>query len=263
MFIRRSSILFLLIPLFFTAGAQQWEVGLNAGGAGYMGDLNLNNPLKISGINAGISVKRNIDSYFGIIFQYEHGRIKGNDASSGNAQFRDRNLSFKTSLNELSLGLEFNFLEYMSGVGRRRFSPYLFAGGGILFFQPTADYNGDTYDLSSFRTEGQTEPYKRISITIPYGFGIRYNLNENFNLFSRIGYRTAFTDYIDDVSGVYADPVAAGLSPIGTILSDRSGENTGSYLGKAGTQRGDFRKRDTYMFVGIGISYTFVSSKCY
>jgi hypothetical protein len=47
------------------------------------------------------------------------------------------------------------------------------------------------------------------------------------------------------------------------ILSDRSGEVTGIYTGVPNTQRGDFRKRDTYMFVGIGITYTFVSQKCF
>ena len=41
-------------------------------------------------------------------------------------------------------------------------------------------------------------------------------------------------------------------------LSDRSAGK----IGVPGTQRGDFRKKDSYLFVGITLSYTFVSQKC-
>jgi hypothetical protein len=130
-----------------------------------------------------------------------------------------------------------------------------------------AELGDQEYNLRFYRTEGQNEPYKNYALTVPYGVGFKVRLKENWGLFSQIGYRSAFTDYLDDVSGKYPgadNPPADGDR--GLMLSDPNRGPLVSGIPRrtlSGTQRGDFRKRDTYMFVGIGISYTFVSQKCY
>ncbi|KQS42047.1 DUF6089 family protein [Pedobacter sp. Leaf194] len=236
-----------------------WEIGVSAGGAGYMGDLNQNNPVKISGVNAGIFVKHNFSSYLGVRLNYNYGQIQASDADSNNEQFRERNLSFKTGLNEGSAIFDFNFFDYKINGGNRRFTPYLFAGVGLINFKPEIKYQGTKYRLDRLATEGQVNGYSNTALTIPYGGGIRYNYKDAWSIFSEIGYRTAFTDYIDDVSGVYpVRQVSIGDNP-SLNISDPSLHQTGA----PGVQRGDFRKRDTYLFVSVGISFTFVSSKCY
>lgn len=260
---------FIVIALLLntSAFAQRFEVGMNAGGSSYLGDLNQYNPVKISGMNAGAFVKLNFDPHWGLGFHYNYGKIKANDADSKYEHLRERNLNFSTSLNEASLLLDFNLLDMYANNGRQKFSPYIFLGGGLVIFEPKTFYQGEEYKMRLYNTEGQSENYKKYAITIPYGVGIRYKLKEQWTVFSQIGYRTAFTDYLDDVSGVYPNANAwdnTGTGGIGQPLSDRSGEiNNGQNIGKPGMQRGDFRKRDTYMFVGIGITYTFVSSKCF
>jgi hypothetical protein len=92
--------------------------------------------------------------------------------------------------------------------------------------------------------------------------GVKYNIAGAWNLSADIGYRNPSTDYLDDVSGKYPNP-ASLQSDLARALSDRSGETTGNYIGTPGTQRGDLRPKDTYMFVGISISFTFLTSKCY
>lgn len=269
-----TPIKFLLIFLFFTCCAPvlraqeagNWEVALMAGGAGYMGDLNQNNPLKISGPSAGIFVKRNFNQYLGLRLNYTYGQVQAKDSESSNTQFRDRNLSFKTSLNEVDLLLDFNLFNFKLGGGNRLFTPYLFAGVGGVFFKPTIKYNGDKYRLDRLGTEGQENAYKNLVLTIPYGLGVKYNYKDTWSIFSEIGYRTPATDYIDDVSGNYPDAlkqVYVGNPRLN--LSNPADLNNPNYqnIGIAGTQRGDFRKRDTYLFVSVGISFTFVSSKCY
>jgi len=257
-------ILFILLLLTFSqAGKTQsfatWEIGVSAGGAGYVGDLNQNNPVQISGLNAGVFVKRNFSSYLGVRLNYNYGQIQAYDENSNNEQFRERNLSFKTGLNEGSAILDINFFDYKINGGNRRFTPYLFAGVGFINFKPKIKYQGTIYRLDKLATEGQDNGYRNTVLTIPYGGGIRYNYKDTWSIFSEIGYRTAFTDYIDDVSGVYpVNPVYVGNNPALNI-SDPSLHQTGI----SGTQRGDFRKRDTYLFVSVGISFTFVSSKCY
>ena len=262
---RFKSLLLLLLALFISgiSYAQRVELGGNLGGASYIGEFNQYNPVKISGISAGAFIKLNFDPYWGLGLHYNYGKVKGSDSTSKFAQLRDRNLSFRTPLNEASLLLHLNFFDIYSPGTKKRFSPYLFAGVGLVLFEPKADYNGEEYLLRLYNTEGQAENYKKFVVTIPYGGGVKYRYTEGLTIFGQIGYRSPLTDYIDDVSGVYPNKNAWPNGGMGSVLSDRSGEKTGNYLGDPGTQRGDFRKRDNYMFVGIGISYTFVSQKCF
>ena len=255
---------YLLIGLLPIAYAQRAEVGVNAGGAGYMGDLNQFNPLKISGLNAGIFTKINFDPHWGLGLHYNYGVIKADDALSNNADFRQRNLNFKTSLNEIAFIGSFNFFDMYTPGSRKRVTPYLFAGAGGVIFNPTASYVDPTnvefiFALRDINTEDLLSKYRNYAVVIPYGAGVKYKKNENWTLFGQIGYRTTFTDYLDDVSTVYpiVDKRWRGVN-----VSDRS-EELGAKFYSPGDQRGDFRKRDTYLFVNIGISYTFVSQKCF
>lgn len=258
---------YLLFFILFICGEQSaraqdanWELGLALGGAGYMGDLNQNNPLQVSGLSGGLFAKRNFNQYLGLRVQYTYGQIKADDANSNNEQFRERNLKFKTSLNELSTLLDVNLFDYKLGGGLHRFSPYIFTGVGLVMFKPTVKFDGERYRLDRMATEGQESAYSNVVATIPYGVGIRYNYKNAWSIFSEIGYRTPLTDYIDDVSGRYPiNPVIVGNGQNQLNLSDPSI----TQIGYVGTQRGDFRKRDTYLFVSVGISFTFVSSKCY
>jgi len=254
----------LIVFLFFIdtqLKAQSWEVGGFAGGAGYMGDLNPNNPLKISGIAAGAMVKYNFNGYLSARLNYTFGNISGADSTSSNQQMRSRNLSFNTQLNEVSLVGEFNFMKYVPSISESAFTPFIYVGIALTGYNPRANYGGQTYALRQYGTEGQTQAYPNAAISIPYGIGVKYNFTGAWNIIADIGYRNPNTDYLDDVSGTYPDKTQ--LSPIGAALSDRSGEKTGNYLGTIGSQRGDLRGRDTYLFIGFTISYTFITPKCY
>jgi hypothetical protein len=256
------SVLFLLF--FFTLSAQTWETGGFIGGSGYMGDLNQAKPYKLTNIALGGQLKRNIDGYWALKLAFTQGKIQANDANSDNADFRQRNLSFFSPLSEVSLQTEFNFFRYVPSVSDKLYTPYIFTGISYLFFNPKTSYNGNTYELNTYRTEGQSlvKTYKKEALAIPYGAGIKYNFTTKWSIIGEIGYRTAFTDFLDDVSGVYPDKSTLN-DATRVALSDRSGENTGIYTGSAGSQRGDFRKHDTYMFAGISLTYTFLSPRCY
>ena len=254
-------ILAVIVFLIFTSlssEAQTWELGLAGGGSGYMGDLNPNNPLKVSGPSFGGFVKRNFDGYFSAKINYTFGKIAAADSNSSDAQFRMRNLSFQTTLTEISLIGEFNFMSYIPEAGRNKFTPYIYLGVASVGYEPQAKFKGQLYNLRDYQTEGQKKPYPTSAISIPYGAGIKYNILGKFTLAADIGYRNPNTDYLDDVSGSYPPSGKANIP-----FTDRSGERTGVYIGSPGSQRGDLRPRDTYFFTQITFSYTFVTSKCY
>jgi opacity protein-like surface antigen len=264
-----------LFALFFfgfvqlpSAKAQTWELGMQAGGAGYMGDLNPDNPFQFSGLSFGGFLRRNFDPNWALSFNYNYGKIAAYDSKSKNTQFQQRNLSFYNHLQEISLLVDFNFTDYFAGGGFKRFTPYLYSGIAAVIFNPKTTYKGKEYELKLYNTEGQANSYSSVALAIPIGAGVKYNFSDNWSLNANLGYRTAMTDYLDDVSGNYADPAAFSSSNgvfrnTQIALSDRSNEVLGYNIAKKNTQRGDYRKRDTYMFVGIGISYTFVSQKCF
>lgn len=253
--------------LFFLSGtlnayAQTWELGITGGAMGYMGDLNQNNHLALNQPAFGVLVKRNFDSYWALRVSILQGKISDDESKSNYQQEVERNLSFYSPITEGNLLLEFNFFDYGFEYQQKRFTPFVFSGIAVAGFNPKTDYNGSTYELKYYHTEGQ-EAYKTITYSIPFGAGIKYNFGRYLNLVGEIGYRNTSTDYLDDVSGVY--PSAAALqdanpdkTAVRLALSDRSINK----IGVAGSQRGDFRKKDSYLFVGITLSYTFVSQKC-
>lgn len=266
---------FLQVFLLFncaTAFAQSWDVGVFAGGAGYMGDLNPVKPYTINNAAAGLFVKRNFNGYWAVKFSILLGRISAADSLSDNEQQKMRNLSFFSPVTELGLQTEFNFFNYIPSLSPKRYTPYLFAGAGLVLFNPKTRYTGTdgkvhTVELNPLATEGQDmdNPYRKYAITVPYGAGIRYNIRGAWSIGAEVGYRTAFTDYLDDVSHRYPDLSDLDRSvPINALriaLSDRSPEK-GYPANAPYSQRGDFRRFDTYFFAGFTLTYTFLSRKC-
>jgi hypothetical protein len=256
----RFTALILLIFLSNNLKAQTWEFGGSFGGAGYMGDLNQTNPVKISGIAFGGFVKRNFDGYWSAKLNYTYGTINAADSTSSSQQFRDRNLSFTTYLSEISLIGEFNFISYIPEAGKNKFTPYIYIGAAAVNYTPTTLLNGSRYDLRAIETEGQKKPYPTTAFAIPVGAGIKYNFWGKMTLAADLGYRRPNTDYLDDVSGNYPPKTS---NRVYNNLADPSGIKTGVYIGTPGTQRGDSNPRDTYFFMQVSLSFTFVTYKCY
>ncbi|MDB4903011.1 MAG: hypothetical protein JWQ63_2292 [Mucilaginibacter sp.] len=256
----KFTALILLIFLSSELKAQTWEIGGSFGGAGYMGDLNETNPVKVSGISFGGFVKRNFDGYLSAKLNYTYGTISAADSNSSNQQLRNRNLSFTTYLSEISAIGEFNFLKYIPEAGKNKFTPFIYLGFAAVNYKPSALYNGNRYDLRSFETEGQKKPYPNTAFSIPYGAGVKYNIVGKWTLAADIGYRNPNTNYLDDVGGNYP---AKTTNPVFNALADPSGIKTGTYIGTPGTQRGGSNQSDTYFFMQFSVSYTFVTQKCY
>ena len=265
-YIKAVLIFVISLALSTSVLAQRAEIGINAGGAGYLGDLNQNNPVKISGISAGAFARINFNPYLGLGLHYTYGEIKGDDLKSSNDQFKERALNFNTSIHEVSLLANLNFFDIYSASSKRKFTPYIFAGVGGFYFNPKATYDNVKYTLSDYTTnakkDGTPVTYKQYAISVPYGVGVKYKLTDYLTLFSEIGYRTTFTDFIDDVGDYYYLNTMPGSTGASRYFPPYNASTTAS-IGVPGTQRGDLRKRDTYMFVSIGISYTFVSQKCF
>ncbi len=261
------TILFICIS---TLGvqAQDWNIGIHVGGANYSGDLSQSfihfNETNLAG---GLFIKNQFNDAFAYRLRYTYGHVSGADTNADSTvdglARQMRNLSFRARISEIALTLEYNV--FTTYIKQYPLNVYVFGGVGLLDFKPQAEFNGTFHDLQPLGTEGQgvdgnSDFYKQKTITFPVGFGIQWAPNANWTIGIDSGLRFTNTDFLDDVSGFYADNTLL-MNEGGVLaahLADRSGESGFTNIpDNTGQQRGDDRARDLYLTSGITIGYNF------
>ena len=203
---KRYAVLVLLVSN--SCFAQRWEAEIMAGVSGYNGDLTeqLFSP-KSFGPSAGFNLKYNYNDIFIFRSGVMWGSVSADDKNNHQADLKSRNLNFHTNIWEANLCLEVNLFE----PDLFRAYPYLFAGAGIFHFNPyTYDKDGKKIYLQPLGTEGQgllaypdRKPYSLTQFCLPFGGGMKINLNKKCDLIYEMAGRVLFTDYFDDVSKTY------------------------------------------------------------
>jgi len=243
--------------------AQRHELGLFGGGSYYLGDINPKKQFAQTQFAYGIIYRYNINPHWAMRINGFQGKIESSDAVIRYNQ--KRNLSFRSNITEIGLGMELNFFRYMTGNKRMRTSPFIFAGLAYFRYNPQTFYEGVWYDLQPLGTEGQgttsypdKKAYSLGGFAIPFGIGAKFSISKNFSIAAEWGLRKTFSDYIDDISTVYADPLilASENSQTAAILSDRTiygiNDEPQNNIGK---QRGDSSTKDWYSFAGITVTF--------
>lgn len=244
--------------------SQSREMGIMLGTMGYRGDLDptvFDDRYLEPAI--GILYRRSYSNHWCFKAGLNYGHIQASDTEAEDEWSRNRNLNFRSHIIEATGQFEFNFFPYQTASPFSKFSPYLFCGYSLFHFNPKAEINGNWVKLQPLGTEGQgteqypdRKKYRRTALAFTYGGGIKFKIARRFGLMIESGIRSAYTDYLDDVSSTYADPLAIRREHGKTAmtLSDRSLERDPS--GNIGRQRGDRRNRDLYVFTGVQITYT-------
>jgi len=148
-----------------------------------------------------------------------------------------RSHSFATRMQDLSVVLEYNFFNFRGNQPYPKFSPYIFAGLGIMRGNIKienagfSNANGERVDFGSINA----------ATTIPFGVGIKFPFTEKFNIAFELRANKTFTDFIDGLGTAPDDPVAS--------TDERF---------MFGTVEGN----DFYMYLGVSVAYRFVKLKC-
>ncbi len=188
-------------------------------------------------------------------------RIQGADNASTNRGRAGRNLSFRNDLIELDLQAQVFFYE-IPDLGRtyryrNDFKMYAFVGVGGYYHNPKTQYQGEWVKLQPLQTEGVA--YKKMGVSIPAGIGLLFTLEKRHRIGWEFNWRTTFTDYLDDVSTVYADPSTLS-SELAIDLANRRDELTGNNYPdpkhySPGSKRGDPSHNDSYLTTSVYYSY--------
>lgn len=220
--LKLSFFLALLLPNLLFAQSGTTELGGFIGFAQYQGDLAEDHiELAETLISSGIFFRVHLNDYLTLKAAYYNGSISGDDKNGTNDFQKNRGWRFSSKINEFALIGEWNILG-INRIGKWRkfkpsFTPILFAGIATTKFNTTLTVPDIDADL--FPEPGDKDSF----FAIPIGIGVRYDFSKYTSLGGEIGWRSIFSDYLDDVSN--------------------NGEGSG--------------KNDWYSFAGLNISILF------
>jgi len=168
----------------FLASAQQdADIGVFAGTSYYLGDINPSKHFYRPSFSFGVLYRYNINTRWAIRANGYVADLSGNDLDFPERVNPDRPLSpqrFQTSLLDLGVQAEFNFLPYTPSAGKWQYSPYITAGltGSMIMGS----------DVDAMNT-----------LTLPFGIGAKVNLTSRLSAGAEWGFRKTFSDRIDGV----------------------------------------------------------------
>jgi len=271
-YLKKLIVLVGVVLCFLGAKAQQPELGFFGGGMYYLGDLNQLKNFKDTHFTGSLFLRQNFNQRLNMRYMVSYGNVSGADSSSNVSFNQNRNLSFKSRIIETSAILEINFLPFEPGNKKKFYAtPYLMMGLSIFKMNPMAQAgNGNWFELQPLGTEGQgsklnnKNKYRLTQLSIPLGIGFKGNLTQHLILGFEYTIRKTFTDYLDDVSGNYVDPVLLSKynGPLAASFADRSlnAESTTN----TGMNRGNSNFKDWYATAGIYLAIKLGREpKCY
>lgn len=251
---RFSLAILLFLPIlleaqsFYTARRERSLILVaGTGTSSYLGELTVPGDYLDAKPNLNVGVQLYLSRRISVRSELTWFTLSGSDEAYGvNGRNANRKLSFKSSNIEFNaVGVIDLFTHGNRYYRRPGFNIYGFGGIGFTYFNPKADYKGQTYVLQPLQTEGVL--YSRITPVIPVGGGVRFRFGPNINVSVEGGLRKTFTDYLDDVSSVYP---SSFISQTSQDLSYRDAE-----FAAAGGQRGNPTSDDAYWLLNVKVEY--------
>jgi hypothetical protein len=230
-------------------------LALGTGSVTYFGDINSSYRISAKPQLVSLGLEARLLSRFSARIEGAHYTMEGKDSWARPGSFEhQRNHSFTSKNWEGTFQVIYYFNPYQGDYYRRlAWEPYVGLGVGLTSYNPYKELRGETYYLRDLPTEPNKE-YGVTALIIPLSAGVKFKINDFTNLNVELGYRYTNTDYLDDVSGVYAD-----LTNESIILQDLSNPkdliptaNENAYLQLVpGALRGNDSNRDAYLFIMI------------
>lgn len=276
---KKLIFLFSLLLVGVTSfGQYRMDIGLKLGGTNYLGEMGglqedgkdfiADIKLQATRPAIGAFISYELSPQFFVGASLTYGRIMGADSLSLAGARYTRNLHFRNDIYEVAVRGELTLLDVFDITTKSWLKTHLRAYGylGIAayYHEPKAEYKGAWVKLRPLMTEGQEVPYKNYGFSIPHGVGVAITHNKRYRIGFEIGWRTTFTDYLDDASTNFANPTLMREqgNEAGADLSNRTYEkfdyHPNGYTHNdfaAGAIRGDPTDNDTYIFSTINLSY--------
>jgi len=162
---------------------QEYEIGVSLGGTNYVGDIGSTsyiNPNKLAGT---VFFKYNYNPRVALKATYSYLPIAGDDAKAGSNFRNNRDLPFSNTINEVALGLEFNFYEFDISSEDKSWTPYILVE--LVAFN---------YDIKT-----ATANKSKTALALPIGIGFKSKLIGNLAFSLETKFRYTFEDDLEDL----------------------------------------------------------------
>lgn len=220
----KKGLITLLFSCFSTIlFAQIHELGLFVGGVNYVGDVGSTNYIYPNNAGGGIVYKWNWNPRIAIRGSYRYIPINADDKNADNSFRQNRGYKFSNTINELALGIEFNFYEYDFSSEEKNATPYILL-----------EFSGFNYNIvNSEINTGEYLYTNTTSYSVPFGVGYKTKFFGKLAIAVETKFSYTFKDDLD-----YTTPKISSL--------DFGGNGN-----------------DWYVFTGVSIVYTFGRPACY
>jgi hypothetical protein len=153
---------------------------------GYLGECNNGNVFKHPSFTVGGMFRYVHNSRWAFKANLNYANIRGNSMYDETWYPDGANYKFSSSLIDLGLTAEFNFLNYGRGPAYKKYkpiTPYMVAGVGFVF--------------------AICDGCNQASFTVPVGIGVKYKYKDRLNLGFEFTMRKEFSDRIDGQSDLF------------------------------------------------------------
>jgi hypothetical protein len=165
------------------AAQRNANLGIIGGISYYMGDINPNRHFYNPSPAFGVIYRININPRYAIRGNAYYTKISGSDLDFPELIHPDRAylpVSFSTTMLDLNVQVEFNFLPFTPNVGKFKYTPYVSCGMGFTMAMSS------NVDASHH-------------FTFPFGTGLKFNISQRISTGAEWSFRKSFTDGIDGV----------------------------------------------------------------
>ena len=293
-FVKQLIPVVLMMLIAGTAAAQHTPLsaGFVLGGSNYLGEIGGKFDPRASLLDADIITTSPTIGGFLRYAANDRVRISGEvnyvhirqaDKNAEDPARQARNLNFRNRMVEFGFRTDFTVFHVDDRSTNRNFAKpgklfikgYVFTGAYGVLHNPQAQITHDPnnewedrwYDLRPLRTENQVEEYASLIAAIPMGLGIEFGMGYGWVLGFEGSWRSTFTDYLDDISGMYGNPDF--LSPLAEAISSQSNDAVIAAIGDpssgtvanhqysdGGTYRGNPETNDSYGTVQVTLART-------
>lgn len=220
---------FFLLFFFQFTHSQTYEIGGLLGGANYMGEIGPTTYINPNQPAVGLLFRWNRSPRHSFRFSAMYASIKSDDADSKETRRLQRDYSFKNTIKELGLGMEFTFWEFNTHSAKPQNSPYLYTG--ITYFNYESLFLNPDNEMQGYGNDW--------ALGIPMVVGYKMTVGRYMVFGFEIGARYTFTDNLD------------GSNP------------TGDMYGNPSLKFGNINSNDWYVFTGINLTVMFGKKPCY
>lgn len=205
---KKAGLVFAIVLMTLSGHAQKTaDIGIWGGTSTVWGDMDDNTPFQSFNLNFGGYFRYNFNARVGLRAMFLTGKMAG-EGTVENTEW-----NFDKAAQDLTVQVEINYLKYILGSKRMRFSPYVTVGLGVSYFvynfrpveiyqfnplYPEIIYDGTGAPVATDTKESMVVP------TIPFGIGFKYTIGNRLGVGVEYQMRKYMSDKLDDLD----DPLA-------------------------------------------------------